>query len=80
MIDPSKASYTKPKYILITNGNSFVGYTAAIYIAEQLEKYKPHKKHWKVKVLCENKSQLKDLEKRGIEVHVRILFLLLFYN
>lgn len=70
IFEEQETSVKKPKYILITNGQSYVGYTAAIHIADQLEKYKPQKKHWKVKVLCEDKSKLKDLEKRGIEVHV----------
>lgn len=64
----------KPKYILITNGQSYVGYTSAIHIADQLDKYRDDKKHWKVKLLCEDKRNLSDLEKRGIEVHVSTLF------
>lgn len=63
----------KPKYILITNGESYVGYTLAIYIADQLGKRegKIKKKHWRIRVLCENKQNLIHLEERGIDVCVR---------
>jgi hypothetical protein len=64
----------KPKYILITNGESYVGYALAIYIVDQLEKRegKLKKKQWRVRVLCENKENLAHLEERGIDVCVSI--------
>lgn len=61
----------KTKYILLTNGDSYAGRTLAIYIADQLMKREGQlKKHWRLRVLCEDKSTIKDLEKRGIEVMV----------
>ncbi|KAI7898239.1 uncharacterized protein BX663DRAFT_490236 [Cokeromyces recurvatus] len=60
----------KHKYILITNGESYVGRTMAIHIADELEhrEGKLKKSHWRVRVLCENKHKMDYLEKRGIDV------------
>ncbi|KAG2200279.1 hypothetical protein INT47_000272 [Mucor saturninus] len=60
---------SKPKYILITNGESYVGHSLAIFIADQLVRKEGQlKKNWRVRVLCEDKKKLQDLEKKGIEV------------
>lgn len=63
---------SKTKYILITNGESYVGHSLAIFIADQLTRKEGQltKKNWCVRVLCEDKNKLKDLEKKGIEVKV----------
>ncbi|GAA5796878.1 hypothetical protein HPULCUR_002256 [Helicostylum pulchrum] len=59
----------KTKYILLTNGDTYAGRTLAIYIADQLMKREGQlKKHWRLRVLCEDKNTMKDLDKRGIEV------------
>lgn len=69
----SGSTSKKIKYVLITNGDSYVGRTLAMYISDQLMKKEGllSKTHWRVRVLCEDKSTMKDLEKRGIEVRVR---------
>ncbi|KAG2231345.1 hypothetical protein INT48_006557 [Thamnidium elegans] len=65
----SEITSKKTKYILLTNGDSYAGRTLAIYIADQLMKREGQlKKHWRLRVLCEDRSVMKDLEKRGIEV------------
>jgi hypothetical protein len=71
----SDSMVKKPKYILITNAESYVGYTLALYIADQLDKCKGKlkNKHWRVRVLCENKQNLIHLEERGIDVCVSIM-------
>lgn len=78
--DPSVAK--KKKYILITNGESYLGQTLATFIANELTRREGQlgKKHWRVRVLCEDKEKSKDLEKRGIEVKVFfIVFTLILY-
>lgn len=69
--DESNSS-KKPKYILITNGDSYVGHTIAMCIAEELSRKEGQlkKRHWRVRVLRHNKKNCEDLEKRGIEVKV----------
>lgn len=72
--DPSPATIVskKLKYILITHGNSYVGQTLAMHIADQLDKARGQlkTKHRVVRVLCQDKRKLKHLERRGIEVKV----------
>ncbi|KAI9472049.1 MAG: hypothetical protein EXX96DRAFT_345094 [Benjaminiella poitrasii] len=60
----------KNKYILITNGDSYIGRNMAIHIADELAKHEGQmkKSHWRVRLLCENKHKLEYLEKRGIDV------------
>ena len=60
----------KPKYILITHGDSYLGHALAIYLTEQIYKHDT-KKHWFVRVICKEKSQYKEeYEKRKIDVKV----------
>lgn len=68
----SCGSHSKTKYILITNGDSYVGHALAIFISDQLIRREGQlkKKNWRVRVLCEDKKKLKYLEKKGIEVKV----------
>ncbi|KAL9549466.1 hypothetical protein MBANPS3_005194 [Mucor bainieri] len=60
----------KLKYVLITHGDSYLGQTLAMHIADQLDKGQGQlkKKHRAVRVLCQDKAKLKHLERRGIEV------------
>lgn len=60
----------KLKYILICYGEAYIGYHLAMYINEELARREGQlkKKHWRVRVLCEDKKNMKDLEKRGVEV------------
>lgn len=70
----------KTKYILLTNGDSYVGRTLAIYIADQLMKREGQlKKYWRLRVLCEDKNTIKDLEKRGIEVVVITILIIIYF-
>lgn len=70
--NPSTDVSKKKKYILITNGESYLGRILAMFITDELTRREGQlkKKHWCVRVLCEDKQNLKDLEKRGIEVEV----------
>ncbi|KAL7312040.1 hypothetical protein PS15m_007844 [Mucor circinelloides] len=60
----------KLKYIVITHGDSYLGQTLAMHIADQLDKGRGQlkTKHRVVRVLCQDKTKLKHLERRGIEV------------
>lgn len=62
----------KLKYIVITHGDSYLGQTLAMHIADQLDKGRGQlkTKHRVVRVLCQDKTKLKHLERRGIEVKV----------
>ena len=64
----------KVKYILVTHGDSYVGYTLAMFISEALTKREGQlkKKHWQVRVLCDdkNKENMVNLENRGVNVKV----------
>ncbi|CEG84421.1 hypothetical protein RMATCC62417_18225 [Rhizopus microsporus] len=58
----------KPKYILITHGDSYLGHALAIYLTEQIYKHDT-KRHWFVRVICKEKTQYKEeYEKRNIDV------------
>ncbi|KAI8640443.1 hypothetical protein BD408DRAFT_434198 [Parasitella parasitica] len=59
----------KTKYILITHGDSYLGQAMAMHIADQLDKGggQLKTKHRVVRVLCQDKTKLRHLEKRGIE-------------
>ncbi|CAO3616714.1 unnamed protein product [Mucor fragilis] len=60
----------KLKYIVITHGDSYLGQTLAMHLADQLDKGQGQlkQKHRAVRVLCQDKAKLKYLERRGIEV------------
>ncbi|GAN04252.1 hypothetical protein MAM1_0058d03712 [Mucor ambiguus] len=60
----------KLKYIVITHGDSYLGQTLAMHIADQLDKGQGQlkKKYRAVRILCQDKAKLKHLENRGIEV------------
>lgn len=70
--DDTSAISKTVKYILITHGESYNGYTLAMHLAEELTKREGQlkKKHWKVRVLCQSKTNLQELERRGVEVKV----------
>lgn len=60
----------KPKYIIITHGDSYLGHALAIYLTEQIYKHDT-KNHWFVRVICKEKTQYKEeYEKRKIDVKV----------
>lgn len=63
----------KLKYIVITHGDSYLGQTLAMHLADQLDKVQGQlkRKHRAVRVLCQDKAKLKHLERRGIEVKAR---------
>lgn len=75
-VTSSDSTSKKTKYILLTNGDSYVGHILAVYISDQLMKREGQmkKKHWRLRVLCENKSMMKELEKKGIEVKVICIY------
>lgn len=72
--NPTSATTVSKKleYIFITHGDSYVGQALAMHIADQLDKNKGQLKtrHRAVLVLCQDKTKLKHLKKRGIKVKV----------
>ncbi|KAG2205061.1 hypothetical protein INT46_000034 [Mucor plumbeus] len=70
--NPTSATTVSKKleYIFITHGDSYVGQALAMHIADQLDKNKGQLKtrHRAVLVLCQDKTKLKHLKKRGIKV------------
>lgn len=72
-LTPDTTLSKKLKYIVITHGDSYLGQTLAMHIADQLDKGQGQlkKKHRAVRVLCQDKAKLKHLERRGIQVKVR---------
>lgn len=66
------ASTKKIKYILVTHGDSYLGYILAIHLAEEIFKH-DGKEHWFVRVLCKEGTPFRrEFEKRGIDVKVEL--------
>lgn len=59
----------KQHYVLVTNGDSYVGHSLAYHLAQELYNRPGQlKKHWRVRVICSRRENCQDLEKIGAEV------------
>ncbi|KAF7722418.1 hypothetical protein EC973_003157 [Apophysomyces ossiformis] len=57
------------KFILVSNGDSYVGYVLARHLVEELNRCRISiKKHWRIRVLCVNRRKLKGLERMGADI------------